>query len=112
MLSCVCVCVCVFIKTVSKQLKVHVRHNIHVICLLFFFNIMKCLRRKKKICLFPVTRPTLIFCCDPKVFIAFEDKMPFNESYLWLRFAVLPSVEHKIPHDPHLLPICTVFTAI
>ena len=34
------------------------------------------LRRKKKICVFPVTRPTLIFCCDPKVFIAFEDKMP------------------------------------
>ena len=33
-------------------------------------------RRKKKICVFPVTRPTLIFCCDPKVFIAFEDKMP------------------------------------
>ena len=30
----------------------------------------------KKICVFPVTRPTLIFCCDPKVFIAFEDKMP------------------------------------
>ena len=31
---------------------------------------------KKKIIVFPVTRPTLIFCCDPKVFIAFEDKMP------------------------------------
>ena len=37
---------------------------------------MVLLRHKKKICVFPVTRPTLIFCCDPKVFIAFEDKMP------------------------------------
>ena len=55
------------------------------------------LRRIKKICVFPVTRPTLIFCCDPKVFIAFEDKMPYNDSYLWLRFAVLSSVEHKVP---------------
>ena len=34
------------------------------------------LRRIKKICVFPVTRQTLIFCCDPKVFIAFEDKLP------------------------------------
>ena len=58
-----------------------------------------------------MTQPTLIFCCDPKVFIAFEDKMPYfkNESYLWLRFAVLSYVEHKIPHNPHLLPICTFF---
>ena len=30
---------------------------------------------KKKICPFPVTRPTLIFCLDPKVFIALDDKM-------------------------------------
>ena len=30
----------------------------------------------QKICLFPVTRPTLFFCPDPKVFIALDDKMP------------------------------------
>ena len=31
--------------------------------------------RQKKICLFPVTQQTLIFCSDPKVFIALEDNM-------------------------------------
>ena len=31
--------------------------------------------KKKKLCLFPVTRPTLIFGPDPKVFIALDDKM-------------------------------------
>ena len=30
---------------------------------------------QKKLCLFPVTRPTLIFGPDPKVFIALDDKM-------------------------------------
>ena len=39
-------------------------------------DIYSSIRRKKKICVFPVTRPTPIFCCDPKVFIAFEDEMP------------------------------------
>ena len=31
--------------------------------------------RQNKLCLFPVTRPTLIFGPDPKVFIALDDKM-------------------------------------
>ena len=30
----------------------------------------KLLRQKKKIAVFPLTRPTLIFCADPAVFIA------------------------------------------
>ena len=35
------------------------------------------LRPKKKICVFPVTRPTLIFPSDPKVFIGIPKKMYF-----------------------------------
>ena len=35
----------------------------------------------KKLGVFPVTRPTLIFCSDPKIFITFEDKMPENKSF-------------------------------
>ena len=33
-----------------------------------------CVRPKKKICVFPVTRPTLIFPSDPKVFIGIPKK--------------------------------------
>ena len=33
------------------------------------------LRPKKEICVFPVTRPTLIFPSDPKVFIGIPKKM-------------------------------------
>ena len=38
---------------------------------IFWVNYAKA--KKKKLCLFPVTRQTLIFCSDPKVFIAFDD---------------------------------------
>ena len=35
------------------------------------------IRPKKKICVFPVTRPTLIFPSDPKVFIGISKKLTF-----------------------------------
>ena len=38
--------------------------------------------------------------------------MPYNTSYLLLRHAVLWPTEHNIPHNAHLLPICTVITVI
>ena len=34
-------------------------------------------KAKKKICVFPVTRPTLFFPSDPKVFIGIPKKMKF-----------------------------------
>ena len=36
------------------------------------------IRPKKKICVFPVTRPTLIFPSDPKVFIGIPKKKLFH----------------------------------
>ena len=38
------------------------------------------LRQKKNICVFPVTRPTLIFPSDPKVFIGIPKKMKFYQN--------------------------------
>ena len=38
------------------------------------FEPLSSLRPKKKICVFPVTRPTLIFPSDPKVFIGIPKK--------------------------------------
>ena len=37
-----------------------------------------CLGHKKKLCVFPVTRPTLIFPSDPKVFIGIKKMNFFN----------------------------------
>ena len=39
-----------------------------------FFHVIHIIRQKKKICVFPVTRPTLIFPSDPKVFIGIPKK--------------------------------------
>ena len=41
----------------------------------FFPGASKLLRRKQKIAVFPLTRPTLSFCADPAVFIANKNKI-------------------------------------
>ena len=38
------------------------------------FHLVESLGKKNKICVFPVTRPTLIFPSDPKVFIGIPKK--------------------------------------
>ena len=45
-----------------------------------FGPILVFLRPKKNICVFPVTRPTLIFPSDPKVFIGIPKKMKFYQT--------------------------------
>ena len=50
------------------------------------------LRPKKKICVFPVTRPTLIFPSDPKVFIGMPIKMKFYHTQPTLFAAIFIGV--------------------
>ena len=46
------------------------------------------IRQKKNICVFPVTRPTLIFPSDPKVFIGIPKKMKFYHTHPTLFAAI------------------------
>ena len=55
--------------------------------------------------MFPVTRPTLIFCCDPKVFISPPPVKPGGTIGL---HSVRPSVCLSVRHTrfPHFSPTC------
>ena len=61
-------------KTVSKGLHLLEGRDIPFTSGLAFCFVSVWLRPKKKICVFPVTRPTLIFPSDPKVFIGIPKK--------------------------------------
>ena len=55
----------------------------------------KIIRRRKKSCLFPLTRPTLVFHADPKVFSAqFQKKILINPNFdiFFLFIAVLLAI--------------------
>ena len=57
------------IPTDSYLLMMHSNHYLQSNTCSMFYP-----RQKKKICVFPVTRPTLIFPSDPKVFIGIPKK--------------------------------------
>ena len=43
----------------------------------YIVNIASALRRKQKIAVFPLTRPSLSFCADPAVFITNKNKIRY-----------------------------------
>ena len=72
----------VTVRDFQKMYRTGILNSDEISKFLLFEEVPRMIRPKKKICVFPVTRPTLIFPSDPNVFIGIPKKKKRNLPYL------------------------------